>query len=54
MNYQYEDLARVHMWARRQEARQLQRGHNLERVHRLQRKVDRARAQARLLLARAL
>jgi hypothetical protein len=54
MNYQYEDLARVHMWARRQEARQLQRGHDLLRVRRLRRKADRARAQAHLLLARAM
>jgi hypothetical protein len=54
MNYLYEDLARAHIRARRQEARQLQRGHDLGRVKRLQRKADRANAQVRLLLARAL
>jgi hypothetical protein len=50
MNYNYEDLARAHIEARRHEARLLRRGRQLERVQRLRRKAD--RANARLLLER--
>jgi hypothetical protein len=49
-----EELAREHMRARHEEARQLRRGHQLVRARRLSRKAERAASQARLALARAL
>lgn len=49
-----EDLARAQMSARLGEAQQRQRGANLLRARRLSRKAERAAAQARLALARAL
>jgi hypothetical protein len=54
MNLMYEDLARAHMNARLQEARDMRRGNQLNRAKRLARRAERASQQARLLLARAL
>jgi hypothetical protein len=48
-----EELARAHMEARLREARELRRGLQLSRAHRLARKAERASQQARLLLARS-
>lgn len=50
----HEDLARAHMSARLEEARRARRGHQLARARRLSAKAERAAAQARLALARAL
>ena len=49
-----QDLARAHISARLEEARSSRRGHQLARARRLSRKAERAAAQARLALARAL
>jgi hypothetical protein len=54
MNTMYEDLARAQMNARLGEAQQKRAGHQLARAQRLSRKAERAAAQARLALARAL
>lgn len=54
MNLMHEELARAQMSARLGEARQLRRGAYLARANRLGRKAERAAAQARLALARAL
>lgn len=54
MNLMYEDLARAHMNARLNEAREMRRGNQLNRAKRLARRAERASQQARLLLARAL
>ena len=54
MNLMYEDLARAHMNARLEEAREMRRGYQLRRAQRLARRAERATQQARLLLARAL
>jgi hypothetical protein len=54
MNLIQENLARAHIDARLREARELRRGHQLHRARRLADKAERARQQARLLLARAL
>lgn len=53
MNQQH-DLARAHMSARLDQARQAQRGHQLAVARRFARKAERAAAAARLALARAL
>ncbi|MBA3989683.1 MAG: hypothetical protein H0X54_01390 [Propionibacteriales bacterium] len=53
MNLMHEDLARVHMDARLQQARELRRSSQLNRARRLTRRAERASQQARLLLARA-
>jgi hypothetical protein len=49
-----EDLARAHMHARLEQARMARRGHQLAMARRLSRRAERAAAQARLALARAL
>lgn len=49
-----EDLARAHMSARLDEARQMRTGRDMARARRLSRKAERAAQQARLALARAL
>ncbi len=54
MNLIQENLARAHMNARLEEARMSRRGHQLAAARRLSRKAERAAAQARLALARAL
>ena len=54
MNLIQENLARAHMNARLEEARTARRGHQLAAARRLSRKAERAAAQARLALARAL
>ena len=54
MNLMHEDLARAHMRARLDEAREMRRGNQLRRAQRLARRAERATQQARLLLARAL
>jgi len=54
MNLLQEDLARAHMDARLDEARELRRSHQLSRAQRLARKAERATQQSRLLLARML
>ncbi|HEY6934845.1 MAG TPA: hypothetical protein VI452_15700 [Marmoricola sp.] len=54
MNLIQENLARAHMNARLEEARMSRRGHQLAVARRLSRKAERAAAQARLALARAL
>lgn len=54
MNLMQEDLARAHMNARLEQARELRRGAYLHRAHRLARKAERVSQQARLLLARSL
>ena len=54
MNTMQEDLARAHMSARLEQARQMRTGHQLARARRLSRKAERAAQQARLALARAL
>ena len=54
MNLMHEDLARAHMDARLQEARDLRRGNRLRRARRLALRAERATSQARLLLARSL
>ncbi|HET8559466.1 MAG TPA: hypothetical protein VFL69_03015 [Marmoricola sp.] len=54
MNLIQENLARAHMNARLEEARMARRGHQLAAARRLSRKAERAAAQARLALARAL
>jgi hypothetical protein len=54
MNLMYEDLARAHMNARLNEAREMRRGNQLNRAKRLARRAERASQQARLLLARAM
>lgn len=48
-----EDLARAHIDARLRQARELRRGHQLNRARRLAVKAERASQQARLLLARS-
>jgi hypothetical protein len=50
----HEDLARAHIDARLEEARRMRRGYQLARARRLSAKAERAAAQARLALARAL
>lgn len=47
-----EALARAHIEARLDRARELRRSQNLTRARRLSRRADRAQRQARLLLAR--
>jgi hypothetical protein len=54
MNLMYEDLARAHMNARLNVAREMRRGNQLNRAKRLARRAERASQQARLLLARAM
>lgn len=54
MNLIQENLARAHMSARLEQARSARRGHQLVLARRLSRKAERAAAQARLALARAL
>lgn len=54
MNLMYEDLARAHMNARLEQAREARRANQLNRAQKLARKAERASQQARLLLARAL
>lgn len=54
MNLIAEDLARIHIDARLQEARILRREHQLIAARRLSRRAERAAAQARLALARAI
>jgi hypothetical protein len=49
-----EELARAHLSARLREAQQGRRGHQLAMARRFSRKAERAAAQARLALARAL
>jgi hypothetical protein len=49
-----EDLARAHMNARLEQARNARRVHQLAVARRLSRKAERAAAQARLALARVL
>jgi len=53
MNLLHEDLARVHRDARLGEARDQRQG-RLARAHRSTRRAERAAAQARTALARAL
>jgi hypothetical protein len=50
----HEDMARAHIDARLEEARRMRRGYQLARARRLSVKAERAAAQARLALARAL
>jgi hypothetical protein len=50
----HEDMARAHMGARLEQARKSRRRHELARARRLSVKAERAAAQARLALARAL
>lgn len=54
MNLIQEDLARAHISARLEQARASRRQHHLAAARRLSRKAERAAAQARLALARAL
>lgn len=54
MNLIQEDLARAHMDARLHQARELRRGNQLSRAHRLAARAERASQQARLLLARSM
>ena len=54
MNLMHEELARAQMSARLGEAHELRRGHQLALARRMSRKAERAAAQARLALARAL
>jgi hypothetical protein len=54
MNLIQEDLARAHIEARLQQARELRRGTQLSKARRLANRAERASQQARLLLARAL
>lgn len=54
MNLIHEDLARAHMDARLEQARDLRRGNQLSRSRRLALRAERATSQARLLLARSL
>jgi hypothetical protein len=54
MNFLAEDLARAHMRSRLDEARMARRGYQLATARRLSRKAERAAAQARLALARAI
>jgi len=54
MSFLAEDLARAHMSARLEQARQARRGHELAAARRLSRKAERAAAQARLALARMM
>ena len=54
MNLIHEDLARAHIEARLEQARELRRGNQLSRARRLANRAERASQQARLLLARAL
>ena len=50
----HENIARVQMCARRGEAQQRRRDHELARAHRLTRRAEVAAQQARTALARAL
>ena len=54
MNFLAEDLARAHLRSRLHEARRAERGNQLAAARRLSRKAERAAAQARLALARAI
>ncbi len=54
MNLMHEDLARAHMDARLQQARELRISSSLSRAQKLARRAERASQQARLILARAL
>jgi len=54
MNQMYEDLARAHMAVRLGEAHEMRRGHRVAVARRMSRRAERAAAQARLALARAL
>jgi hypothetical protein len=54
MNLLQEDLARAHMDARLQEARERRRSYQLSRAQRLARRAERASEQSRLALARML
>lgn len=54
MNLIHEDLARAHIEARLEQARELRRSHQLSQVQRLARRAERASQQARLLIARSL
>ncbi|MEJ7707874.1 MAG: hypothetical protein WKF82_11755 [Nocardioidaceae bacterium] len=54
MNLIQEDLARAHMDARLEQARELRRSSQLLRAKRLASRAERASQQARLLLARSL
>jgi hypothetical protein len=54
MSFIQENMARAHIDARLEQARSSRRGHQLAAARRLSRKAERAAAQARLALARAL
>ncbi len=54
MNLMHEDLARAHIDARLQEARERRRADVVQRSQRLARRAERASQRARLLLARSL
>jgi hypothetical protein len=54
MSFIHEELARAHSGARLSEARAIRRGQHLARARRLSLKAERAAAQARLALARAI
>lgn len=54
MNLIHEDLARAHIEARLEQARELRRSHQMSRIQRLARRAERASKQAGLLLARSL
>jgi hypothetical protein len=54
MNLLQEDMARAHMDARLQEARERRRSYQLSRAQRLARRAERASEQSRLALARML
>ena len=54
MSLLYEDLARAHMNARLEQAREQRLVVNLRAARRLSRKAERAAAQARLALARVI
>lgn len=52
MNLMFEELARAQMSQRRNEARDLRRGHQVVASRRLSRRAERAAQQARLAAAR--
>jgi hypothetical protein len=54
MDLVHEELARAELAARRAEALELRREHELVRARRLSRRAERAAQQARLALARVL
>ncbi len=52
MNLMQEELARAHIDARLEQARELRRGVHMRRAQRVARRAERVSQQARLLLAR--